>query len=126
MPLEDKDKVAVLLAEYNSLRTWIFARVNNGYQLIAVGPAIIALVLTQTSGWVTAFTLGGGIGLLLVGLFLSWLHVHEAGPRMIELELLINKMAGEPLLMWEQQQGGLLTRRLVKFVKDKLKRSSSS
>jgi hypothetical protein len=57
------------------------------------------------------------VAVLAGGLWVSWIDVHEAGFRLVELEEEINKQAEERLLQWENKWGGRHTRRLLRFLR---------
>jgi uncharacterized membrane protein len=61
----DVDRINILLEEYKTLRIEILSRTNNGYQLLAAGGALLAVVLANIEGLVASgplsFTLGGAL-----------------------------------------------------------------
>lgn len=112
---DEKDNIAVLMQEYNSLRSWVFSRVNNAYQLIGIGPAALAILLTvsQVSGALLIVALILAMAGFSLGLCLTVLDVQQAGIRLLELEKEINRRAGQELLQWETRFGGRFSRRLL-------------
>jgi hypothetical protein len=61
----DVDRINILLEEYKTLRTEMLSRTNNGYQLLAAGEALLAVVVANIKGLVASgplsFTLGGAL-----------------------------------------------------------------
>jgi hypothetical protein len=110
----DVDRINILLEEYKTLRTEILSRTNNGYQLLAAGGALLAVVLANIKGLVASgqlwFTIGGGVLLLVIAVFLviaMYSDISKAKVQVAALELRINKLAGEcTLLTWETKGGG--------------------
>ncbi len=110
--MEAKEKIDILLVEYTSLRSWVFARLGHSFQFLTIVPATLALIVGSGygAGPIAVFL----ISFLLIAIFAAlWAYtdVQLAGRRLQELELEINEIAGEPLLKWESTLGGRLTRR---------------
>jgi hypothetical protein len=103
-----KDKIQILLNEYNSLRTEVIHRTNNLYQMIAVGAVLFSLALARpymdVRFW---FAISIGVGVLAVFGFLIHNDLEKAARRLRELESDINHRAGETLLIWETVWGGV-------------------
>ena len=104
----DKEKVQILLAEYSSLRGEINSRISSAYTVVSIAAGFIAWMLTQRQYdirfWIGAFTVL--LGATLCGWFVGRDCVN-AGRRVQELENEINMRAGETLLIWENEKGGL-------------------
>ena len=110
-PLLGKERVQILLHEYNGLRNEIIHRTNNLFQLITVG----AIVL----GWVVSshvFDARLVIALLVCSVvlgYLLWLisrDIGKAADRLAEIEDYVDNETGEwYLLRWERLWGGRKT-----------------
>ena len=108
--LGEKEKIQIRLAEYNTLRAEIIARTTNAYQVWGLIAVVVIWILQQPVG----STLAIGVTLAVVGLsFGLWSltrDVIRAGIRVQEIEREINDRAGEKLLVWENERGGLSER----------------
>jgi len=105
--LGPKEKIAILALEYTSLRSEINVRMSSIYQVVAVFAAVSAWMLQQPLGW--HLLLAGcmaTIGFATCIWFLARDSI-KAAIRVQELEFEINKRAGEKLLIWESELGGL-------------------
>lgn len=115
MPGQDlpaKERIHILLQEYNTLRTELIHRGNNMYQLVAIAAGILGCLvvsrdkLDSASWWIVIALAIGTIGLL------SWcMHrdIEKAAERIRQLESAINTLANEKLLVWENEWGGAVT-----------------
>lgn len=107
--LNAKDKVQVLLHEYDTLRTEIIHRTNHMYQLLGIGSAILAWLASRPVDarfWILLVLSLGAISLF------SWfMHrdISKAAERLRQLEQDVNRRAGEELLVWERRWGGAVT-----------------
>jgi hypothetical protein len=109
--IEQKDRIQILLTEYTSLRSELNARYSSGF--VAIGWVTIAAVWLL--GQLTQPKLGCafwiGLVILLVGALWSLraivFDVFNAARRVQEIEREVNDRAGERLLMWETERGGL-------------------
>jgi hypothetical protein len=97
-----KDKVKILFHEYDTLRTEVIHRINNGYQLIAgVTGLLIWLVSHAGVNWRFCILLGISVAVVLVLWRGIYQDIKTIARRLRELENEINKLAGETLLVWE-------------------------
>lgn len=105
-----RDRLAVLLAEYSSMRADQINRAHSAYTLVAAGIAALGLALQQGVGWLVAFAvLLGAIG------FVPLRDVQQMNLRVMQLEQEINKRVGEEGLMkWQHSQGGGLVGRIMR------------
>jgi O-antigen ligase len=105
----EKERVQILLAEYSSLRAEILARTTSVYQVAAISALAAIWLLQQPFG---KRLLVGGI-LAVVGLSIcAWVLARDsmrAALRVQELETEINRRAGEHLLVWDNEWGGMTT-----------------
>ena len=107
--ISEKDKVQILLHEYDTLRTELIHRGNNMYQLVAVAGAIVVWLVSRVLDarfWILLVLAG-----VVVSIF-SWFiyrDMTKAAERVRQLEKDINKRAREELLIWETQWGGAVT-----------------
>lgn len=124
-PFSNKEKVPILLHEYDKLCQEIHNRTNNGFQLLfSVGVALFVWIVTQQKiDWKFLIALGVGLLTLLVGGWLIFRDINKAAMRLRELENDINLRAGEKLLVWETKYGGAVTGYLgrAKPLRDKTK-----
>jgi hypothetical protein len=102
-----KERIQILLAEYASLRSEINARISSSYTVTGIGTALAVFVIQQPIG--TTFWIG--LFMIIVGVaYCSRMLGYDAanaGRRVREIELDINKRVGEKLLVWESERGGL-------------------
>ena len=106
--MEETEKVRILLAEYSALRSEIIGRISNIYQVVGFGAVILAWILQQqfASHKFWEFTAVLAAGIMLCGRFLLF-DIRRSAMRVRELEGEINRRAGEKLLVWESERGGL-------------------
>ena len=104
-PIGEKEKIAILLHEYNALRQEIVNRTNQGFQLVAIGAALFVWVTQAKSDWrywgglvVAAFA-------MLLAAFVTLENINRLGRRVRQLESDINARAGEKLLIWDTEFG---------------------
>jgi hypothetical protein len=102
-----KDKVAILLKEYDTLRTEILARDSNGYQLWAGAAAAIAWVTSRPVDW-RLWILAAALTLIFLGIFAAlYRDINALCKRVSTIERMVNSLAGgEELLEWETRWGG--------------------
>jgi hypothetical protein len=118
--LTQSQKISVLLAEYDTLRTEVMAARASVVQAIGLAAAVTMGVIgfafsTSFSGprWVPWFI--GTLALLYVCASCAWneINTRKFTKRLRAIEEDINMRAKEPLLRWETEQGwgGVVTRR---------------
>jgi hypothetical protein len=103
--LGDKEKLQVLLAEYNTLRSEILTRTSNGFQVTSISAGVIAVLLQWSPGpqlWIGLVIFSAMCGSCL-WIILSATAKLEA--RLRSLETIINDRLGEELLTWERRYG---------------------
>jgi hypothetical protein len=110
-PFSNKEKVTILLHEYDKLCQEIHNRTSNGFQLLfSVGVALFVwLVAQQKLDWRFLTALGIGLLTLLVGGWVIFRDIKKAAARLRDLENDINLRADEELLVWETKCGGAVT-----------------
>jgi drug/metabolite transporter (DMT)-like permease len=103
----ERERIQILLAEYTSLRSETNSRISSSYQVVGIGTALIAWLLQQPIGarfWI-------GVCVILVGaLYCGRVIAYDtmnAAKRVRELEIELNNRAGEKLILWESERGGL-------------------
>jgi hypothetical protein len=103
----EKEKIQILALEYSSLRSEINVRNSSIYQVAAVFGLVSVWILSQP--WGTKLLIGGCLA--LIGFFIcGWFITRDsikAAIRVQDLEQEINRRAGEKLLVWESELGGL-------------------
>jgi hypothetical protein len=100
-----KEKIQILLAEYNTLRDELIARTNFGLQIGAGLAAILTWLLQQPSSW---RPFAGGVIVVLGICGFSWVNIRDwgkAAEEVRDLEHQINSRAGEHLLTHERLSG---------------------
>jgi hypothetical protein len=103
--LSARDKIQILLAEYNTLRAEVLMRGGTALQVTAIAAALLALLLQRDTD--LRFWLGFGVLVCGVVTF-TWIiagNIGKLAGRIRELEQDINTRAREPLLCWETKHG---------------------
>lgn len=108
-PFIDKEKVPILLHEYDTLRAEIIARTCSGFQILAVTAALFVWVIQADLYYKFWAGLGALAIILSIGSWIAFGNINKATSRLRELEKDINARAGETLLVWESQHAGGLT-----------------
>ena len=105
--LPQKDKIAVLSKEYDTLRAEIVARTTNCYQVWAATAAAITWLSGRPIEW-TLWTLSATLALIFVGVLGAlYRDINALSERVSIIERKINDLAGgEELLEWETRWGG--------------------
>jgi hypothetical protein len=109
--LNDEQKIEILLAEYNSLRTESIEAVKNKFQVLTFGFGGLSVFVG--SALAARISIGASVLILLVivptlskAITIVWLGEHRrmvrAGGGVAALEVAINRIAGENLLGWEK------------------------
>jgi len=116
--METKDKVEILLHEYDTLRDEVVQRYNAIQQQISIFVLMIIGTLTilstyseQRWGWSLFLYLLLALGLCVFAfaLRINHLDIQKINTRLRELEADINQLAGEQLLKWETYWSGAVT-----------------
>lgn len=107
-----KEKIEILLKEYDTLRDEIGRKTAGGYQLVIVLAGILTFVLGLASrhGWELRYWLSGTSFVVVLGLIffrLSRTDTNIIAGRVRDIETEINRMVGSTLLIYESQLGGL-------------------
>ena len=112
MDEQERQKITILLAEYNTLRAEIIAAKGSAWQAVSlIVPVIVAIVgfYVSTTMHPTFSIVGSGVGFIVVIiLFAVWgvdMSTRKFAGRLRELEDDINRRAGERLLLWENEHG---------------------
>jgi hypothetical protein len=103
-PYEQKDKVTILLHEYNMLRAEILTRTTHGFQLIPVYAALFVWIMQAWPGVRFWLSVAVAVGTLVFASWITFANIDRCVKRVLELEKDINTHAGENLLVWETQQ----------------------
>jgi hypothetical protein len=103
-PYSQKDKVTILLHEYNMLRAEILTRTTHGFQLMAVYAVLFVWIMQAKEGVRFWLSLAVAVGTLFIASWISFSNINRCVKRVLELEKDINSRAGENLLVWETQQ----------------------
>jgi hypothetical protein len=109
-PFSEKDKVMILLHEYDKLCQEIHNRTSSGFQLLAVGAVVFVWIISQQrlDGHLWSVIVVSAI-ILSCGTWMVFRDIKKAATRLRELEKDINRRAGEELLVWETRWGGDVT-----------------
>src|SRR5437870_2602136 len=101
--LSEKDKIQILLQEYNSLRAELLLGHNKMFQLLSLGGALFVLIISRPLDarfWTAV------VAALVVISYVSFTIMRDIlrlAKRVRELEVDINRRAGEELLIWENR-----------------------
>jgi hypothetical protein len=102
----EKEKIQILLAECNSLRAEINARISSSFTVYSIAAAVFVWLLGQQFG--TSLLIGSLLAAVgLTALAVAIIHdCVRAALRVMQIEREINKRANERLLVWETYWGG--------------------
>ena len=106
--ISPRDEIAILLAEYGTLRDELLQRntiLNQTFFIAAtLGAALIGLLLTSL--WVLAVVLiiFSPIPILITTLLIRF-DTYKAAARIRDIESAVNKIANKRLLIWETDNG---------------------
>ena len=110
--MDGRDRVSILLAEYNTLRTEVLAARSAVVQSISIGSPIfgglVAAFIAAPANWQKwAAGVGAGAVLIIVALMAWWNDANTRGftERLRAIEKDINKRADDQLLVWESVYG---------------------
>lgn len=106
--MNDDLKVAIALAEYNSLRSEILQRISHRHALVTAAGALGAFAFFAAKSLSThqMVVLGvAGVVLLVVWLDLGRLML-RCSDRVGQIEVALNDMAGATLMRWESERLG--------------------
>jgi hypothetical protein len=103
--IENKDKIAVLLAEYNTLRAEEQHRLTVLIQCTTIMVALIGLVVTYPQARGIYVLLGFTLVLYGCVYWLVDLNVFQESKKIRQLERRVNTLANEKLLTWETEYG---------------------
>jgi hypothetical protein len=106
-PFSNKEKVSILLHEYDKLGQEIHNRTSNGFQLLfSVGVALFVWIIAQQNiDWKFWIAMSVGLITLSLGGWFIFRDINKAAMRLRELENDINLRADEELLVWETKWG---------------------
>ncbi len=104
--IEPKDRIDVLLKEYDTLRSEIIGRINSRFTVLGLGVGL-GLASLNVGSW--SVWKAGSIGLLLVGLSAAALTarhwIRKCSARLADIEVEVNSLAGgAALLKWESSR----------------------
>lgn len=100
--LSNKDKIDILLKEYETLRREIENRTNNRFTLLGICIGLLSFIAATQQLQLLTWWIISGIVLFIITVWwwLGWLILFCAR-RVLEIELKVNAFAGEELLHWE-------------------------
>jgi len=104
--LTNKDKIEILLKEYDVLRTEISQRLSARMSFLGLWGALLGLMLfrgKKSSGFQIFILILGLVILMVVWLQLGRI-VTRCSVRVADIEQQVNDLAGEDLLVWETRQ----------------------
>jgi hypothetical protein len=110
----NKEYIAILFKEYDTLRAELISRTVGGFQLISIIAVLSTALLAWGGSHPGSKVLWGGIGVLCVaaGLFfyIAYRDTNLLARRIREIESEINGLAGDrELLKWETHFGASVT-----------------
>ena len=109
--MDEKDKVQILLKEYDALRAEILQRISHRFSFLGLTGAVggyAFFVAKDLSTYQTVVLMMGTLALFGVWWQLGNL-IARCSHRISEIEKTVNSIAGEPLLTWEHQKLGTRT-----------------
>jgi hypothetical protein len=104
-PIGPKERLQVLLAEYNTLRSEILTRTSNGFQVTSISAGLIAILLQWPLGVRLWMGLTLGVVLCACCLWIILSATAKLAARLRALEQIINDLVEEELLTWERSYG---------------------
>jgi hypothetical protein len=107
--LSQKDKIHILLQEYNTLRAELVLNGNKTFQLLSLGGALFVLIISRPPDarfWTALVAALVGVSYFS---FVVMRDMRRLAKRVRELEDDINRRAGEELLIWESRWGRAVT-----------------
>jgi len=103
--LGDKERLQILLAEYNTLRAEILTRTSNGFQVTTISAGFIGLLLQWPLGKQFWIGLVFFVALAASCIWIILSATAKVSARLKILENEINDYAGKELLTWENHYG---------------------
>ncbi|MBK8177223.1 MAG: hypothetical protein IPK66_18785 [Rhodospirillales bacterium] len=106
---KQKERIEIILREYESLRLEILERTGHMYQLLVACAAVFLWVLTNSFSLSTLLVI---LSVIMLGGAFSWLidrDIRKAAERLRQIEHDINRRVGEDLLVWESRWGGAIS-----------------
>lgn len=114
MITEEKEKIDILLKEYETLRQEILSRTHNRFLMVGIVGAFLAYTLFTNNPILKTYILGiglrtfvlvsGAIALLVIWLWFGYI-VGNLDMRISAIDKRINDLVGEELLEWETRYG---------------------
>jgi len=109
--ITEKDRVQVLLAEYQSLRSQIIARGGSMIQTATIGVVGLGIVASQLRGHpymsVSILVIFGVLTFFITRIIMMYTAEEAAQIRRLERD--VNARTGESLLTWESDRGRCAT-----------------
>lgn len=101
----EKDRIEVLMKEYDTLRAEILVRVQSRFALASILGGAATIAIATEAGGERHWLLGG---LVALGAILLWVWLGRliviAHKGLVRLEHAVNGIAGETLLRWEHDR----------------------
>ena len=114
MTLENKEKIDILLKEYDTLRQEILHRMNNRFLMLGITGSFLAFILLTDTSIINFSIFGfparvvifvfGLLALIFIWVWFGYL-VGNIARQVSVLECRINEISGEDLLEWETRYG---------------------
>jgi hypothetical protein len=106
---DDKDRLTIVLKEYDTLRAEIIARMGHGFQTVGFGVTLVVVFIpwlwlhpSDIPYWIA---LAFGIAVCVFLWSVIHIEIAAAASRLRQIEEIINSMAGDTLLTWETYHG---------------------
>src|ERR1051325_1318886 len=106
MPVNEEQKISILIAEYNSLRSETVTRTGHGFQIAGFSITALSIWAAEETSGRTWLALTAIIFLLVASGWFTFREIAKANRRIREIELDVNDRAGEDLLIWENLWDG--------------------
>lgn len=104
-PIADDAKVALLLKEYDALRSEMVTRINNRFAIVGFVVALVAFLASRSDIPIVGRSLLAGGAAVLI--FAVWWRfgqlMKRCSLRLAQIERQVNNVMGEDILIWESQ-----------------------
>lgn len=104
--ISDKDKIEILLKEYDTLRAEMLQRFDNRFQFIVIIGAIgaYAFLKGKKLPWnQVLIVIFASVSVIVIWFWIGYIAATQSR-RISEIEKQVNKLAGQELMQWESYQ----------------------
>lgn len=107
--MDQGQKIAILIAEYNNLKSETVARTGHGFQIVGFSITALSIWAAEAANARTWLALAVIIVSLVTGGWFTFREITKANRRIREIEIDVNDRVGEDLLVWENLWDGRAT-----------------